>query len=381
MLKGEDGYPAQGGRQAARLAAHASRRFDVVNLPNSLLIGLARPAARALGGRSCCTLQGEDLFLDGLPEPYRTESLRADPPAGAGRRSLHRGERLLRAASWRGYLAILPTRSHGAARHHAARLSRALERPRATATCREGERRARDAGRAAVHRRLLRAHRAGERAAPARRGVSRCCAGARAAAGAARGRRLSGARAPRISRGIEPSCAGRAWPRVPLSRRAGSRAEDRVPAAARRALGAEPVREPKGLYLLEAMASGVPVVQPRHGAFPEVIEKTGGGLLVEPDDADSLAEGIWQLYQDRESARGSDAGRGRRAPALHGRAHGRRHGARLTKLTSPSAKPLANRRRPSGRPRAGSSRRSRGTPAMTAPASRCQGAALIQRHG
>ena len=42
--------------------------------------------------------------------------------------------------------------------------------------------------------------------------------------------------------------------------------------------------EPKGLFLLEAMASGVPVVQPRRGAFVEIVEKTGGGLLVEPDD-------------------------------------------------------------------------------------------------
>ena len=32
--------------------------------------------------------------------------------------------------------------------------------------------------------------------------------------------------------------------------------------------------EPKGLYLLEAMASGVPVVQPNHGAFPEMLRKT-----------------------------------------------------------------------------------------------------------
>src|SRR3954467_12232106 len=39
---------------------------DVVNLPNTLLIGLAAPIARALRRPVCCTLQGEDLFLGGL---------------------------------------------------------------------------------------------------------------------------------------------------------------------------------------------------------------------------------------------------------------------------------------------------------------------------
>ena len=42
-------------------------------------------------------------------------------------------------------------------------------------------------------------------------------------------------------------------------------------------------REPKGLYVLEALANSVPVVQPRHGSFPELIEATGGGLLVNPE--------------------------------------------------------------------------------------------------
>jgi glycosyltransferase involved in cell wall biosynthesis len=47
-----------------------------------------------------------------------------------------------------------------------------------------------------------------------------------------------------------------------------------------------------GLYLLEALASGVPVVQPAHGAFPELIEATGGGILCEPDDPRALAEAL-----------------------------------------------------------------------------------------
>ena len=57
-------------------------------------------------------------------------------------------------------------------------------------------------------------------------------------------------------------------------------------------------REPKGLYVLEALANGVPVVQPRHGAFPELIESTGGGLLVEPGNAEELAAALETLMHD-----------------------------------------------------------------------------------
>ena len=53
-----------------------------------------------------------------------------------------------------------------------------------------------------------------------------------------------------------------------------------------------------GLYVIEALASGVPVVQPRHGAFPELIESTGGGVLCEPDDIKSLADALEALLQD-----------------------------------------------------------------------------------
>ena len=57
--------------------------------------------------------------------------------------------------------------------------------------------------------------------------------------------------------------------------------------------------EPKGLFLLEAMASGVPVVQPRRGGFTEIVERTGGGLLVAQDDPDALADGLHTLFSDR----------------------------------------------------------------------------------
>ena len=60
--------------------------------------------------------------------------------------------------------------------------------------------------------------------------------------------------------------------------------------------------EPKGVSLLESMACGVPVVQPRRGAFTEIVELTGGGLLVEPDDPQSLADGILKLFKEKTLA-------------------------------------------------------------------------------
>lgn len=62
-------------------------------------------------------------------------------------------------------------------------------------------------------------------------------------------------------------------------------------------------REPKGLYILEAWANAVPVVQPRHGSFPELIEATGGGLLVNPEDPADLAQALRRLMDDPEHAR------------------------------------------------------------------------------
>ena len=58
-------------------------------------------------------------------------------------------------------------------------------------------------------------------------------------------------------------------------------------------------KESKGLFILEALANGVPVIQPRHGAFPELIAATGGGILVDAESPDAIAEGISQLMSDR----------------------------------------------------------------------------------
>ena len=58
--------------------------------------------------------------------------------------------------------------------------------------------------------------------------------------------------------------------------------------------------EAQGTFMLEAMAAGVPVVQPALGGFPEIIEATGGGIVYEPNTAEALTEAIAGLLADPE---------------------------------------------------------------------------------
>jgi glycosyltransferase involved in cell wall biosynthesis len=55
-----------------------------------------------------------------------------------------------------------------------------------------------------------------------------------------------------------------------------------------------------GLYILEANSAGVPVVQPGTGAFPEIIEITGGGLIYSPDTVDELVKSLTLILDDKE---------------------------------------------------------------------------------
>ena len=61
-------------------------------------------------------------------------------------------------------------------------------------------------------------------------------------------------------------------------------------------------RESKGLSVFEAWANGVPAVLPAHGAFPEMIDDTGGGVLCEPGDAAALAAGLKRMLLDPDFA-------------------------------------------------------------------------------
>ena len=67
-----------------------------------------------------------------------------------------------------------------------------------------------------------------------------------------------------------------------------------------------PKGEAFGTFILEALAQGVPVVQPAVGAFPEVIEATGGGLIYDPEEEGALEKALSELLLD--PARAHDLG-------------------------------------------------------------------------
>jgi glycosyltransferase involved in cell wall biosynthesis len=58
-----------------------------------------------------------------------------------------------------------------------------------------------------------------------------------------------------------------------------------------------------GLYVLEALAAGVPVIEPSSGVFPELLEITGGGVLYEANNASALAAAIEELLTEPDYAR------------------------------------------------------------------------------
>ncbi len=68
--------------------------------------------------------------------------------------------------------------------------------------------------------------------------------------------------------------------------------------------------ESKGIYVLEALAAGLPAVQPAHGSFPELLDKTGGGTLTAPGDATAHAKGLADMLGDPERcAKHGESGR------------------------------------------------------------------------
>jgi glycosyltransferase involved in cell wall biosynthesis len=248
---------------------------DVVNLPYTLLIGLAGPLKRALGKPVTCALQGEDLFLEGLREPYRTRSLELI------RENLKHVDAFLAVSD---YYARFMSDYLGVPQDKMRVVPIGInpdefeERPKPRGEVFTIGYFARVDPAKGLHV-LVDAYRRVREQVPARL----------LAAGYLLPEHrsyLAGISAPGFEyRGVLDRQQKIAFLREldVLS----------VPAV---------YAEPKGLFLLEAMASGTPVVQPRHGAFPELLERTGGGLLVDPHSPEALAEGLLRIWREPEAA-------------------------------------------------------------------------------
>ena len=286
MLRGEDGTQAE---EFEKLVDWLSSqpRPDIVSIPYTLLIRMAAPIKQALGCPVVRTLQGEDLFLDGLIEPYRSQSLELI------RRHLNDVDGFIATSAYYadfmvGYLGIAREKIHvvplGIRMEGFERGSRPADAPFTVGYF------ARIAPEKGLHN-LVEAYR-----------ILRQDLGVHAARLEVAGymsqewRRYLEEAAKQLSRaGLESEFRYHGQ----LDREAKIRFYQSLDVLS----VPTDYAEPKGLFLLESLAAGVPAVQPRHGAFPEILEKTRGGLLFEPKLAHKLAEKLHSLWREPELRR------------------------------------------------------------------------------
>ena len=285
MLRGVDGAQHRTVLELIRFLADEAAP-DIVSLPNSLLIALATAIKRELNVPIVCTLQGEDCFLDGLGSSFKAESLRlirehaasVDAFLAVSRFGADQMSEFL--GIERSRIRIIPIgidfEGHSRASLDAepfsiGYLARVAPEKGLDVLCE-------------VYRRL--------RARPG-------CPPTRLVA--------AGYLAPEHKRYLaeierkmaEWGLAGHFEYRGALDR------AEKIAFLQGLSVLSVPSPQPtqKGQFLLEAMASGVPVVQPRLGAFTEVVEATGGGILADDGDLDGLAAGIASLWENPERRR------------------------------------------------------------------------------
>lgn len=285
VLKGEDGFQR---KEIDKLIDWLKTESlpDVINLPYTLLIGLAAPLKEALDRPVLCTLQGEDLFLDGLQEPWRTEAL------DLIRKQVDHVDSFLSVSEY--YAEFMP-RYLGIPRNKIQTVPLGIN-PTGFEMRDESGIRPFTVGFLA-------------RVAPEK--------GLHVLAEAYRLLRHSG-ELPQARLEVAGYMAADCKPylnKIEADLRKAKLGDefhyrgvlDRAEKIAfLRQLDVMSIPatydEPKGVSLLEAMACGVPVVQPRRGGFTEIVEKTGGGLLVQPDDPRALADGILEIYRNKQLA-------------------------------------------------------------------------------
>jgi glycosyltransferase involved in cell wall biosynthesis len=286
MLRGEDGTQVEEFHKLVEWL-ETQPRPEIVSIPYTLLIRLAGPIKRALGCAVVCTLQGEDLFLDGLAEPYRSQSL------DLIRTHISDVDGFIATSDYyanymSGYLQIPRDKIHvvplGIRLDGFAPAERPADAPFTIGYF------ARIAPEKGLHH-LVEAYRILRQEL----GV----AGARLEVAGYLGpewRSYLDGLALQIRRwGLESDFRYHGQ----LTR------EEKIRFLQSLDVLTVPTdyAEPKGLFLLEALACGVPAVQPKHGAFPEILERTRGGVLFEPKQPRKLAEKLHSLSREPELRR------------------------------------------------------------------------------
>jgi glycosyltransferase involved in cell wall biosynthesis len=291
MLKGEDGNQRKELQKMLDWLKDEPSP-DVISLPYTLLIGLAKPIREALQRPVVCTLQGEDLFLEGLHEPYRSRSLEliregvkhVDAFIAVSHYYAEFMPRYLGIPEEKIRVVPLGINLQGyEARASEARASSDSE----PFTIGYFARVAPEKGLhvlAEAYRRLRE-----RKDFPAARLV------AAGYMGAEHKDYLKG-----IERSLQQCGLAEEFHYMGVLDR-----QEKIEFLRKLDVLSVPATydEPKGIFLLEAMACGIPVVQPRRGAFTELIQKSRGGLLVEPDDTEALAQGILKLQRNPSLAR------------------------------------------------------------------------------
>lgn len=266
-------------------------RPDVVTITNSMLSGVAPQIKQRMGIPVLCEVKGEDGFIEALPQPHRDEA------TGHARRNARSIDRL-----------IAPTE------RYADQMAEWLDVPRerihvvrtiidSDAFTREGPR-ARDplvVGYVSV--------------ITPRKGLHVLVDAVAQLAAAGRDVRL------RVAGQILDR---RYWRDVQASVRAAGMDErfeylgevsldEKIALLHSLSAFCQPSIKPEalGTASLEAQAAGVPVAAPHEGVFPEILDLTGGGLLFEPADTDTLASRLTELMDDpdRADAMGESAAR------------------------------------------------------------------------
>ena len=266
-----------------RLVEHLREegRPDVVLLNNALLLGLAKPIADALHCPIACTLQGEDTFLDALPQPWRSRAwqLLAERAQNIDLFlpvSVYHGELMARRMA-------LPDDKlrvvyNGIEADRFRPQTNAPDPPVIGYLARLCE----NKGLGTLVDAFILLHERGQL------GKTRL--------------HITGAATPADQRYADAQ--HRKLADAGLSDRVRMQMnvsfEDKVDALVGMTLLSVPAAygESFGLYVLEANAAGVPAVEPDHAGLAEVIGLTGGGILYKPEGASALADALSQMLAD-----------------------------------------------------------------------------------